>query len=108
MTFTCIVPRVLEGWLAGLIYEGLRKKEVKGSVLIANLSCPILNTLLFMTCIVAFFYNTDYVQGFAATLHAGNPIMFVVLFVGINGIVEILACGFIGTAISKALLHMHR
>ena len=108
MAFTSIVPRVLEGWFTGLIYERLRKREVKGSVFLASLCCPILNTLMYMSCIVLFFYHTDYVQGFAETLHAGNPIMFVILFVGINGIVEIISCGLIGTAISKALLRMHR
>lgn len=108
MTFTCLVPRILEGWLTGLIYQALKKAKAKGAVLIASLCCPILNTLMFMTCIVLFFYNTDYVQGFVTTLHATNPVMFVVLFVGINGVVEILACGLIGTAVSKALLRMKR
>ena len=108
MTFTCLVPRILEGWLTGLIYKGLKKVNAKGAVLISSLCCPILNTLFFMSCIVLFFYHTDYVQGFVETLHAANPVMFVVLFVGINGVVEILACGLIGTAVSKALLRMKR
>lgn len=106
MAFTCLVPRVLEGWLTGLIYQGLKKTRIKGAVLLSSLCCPILNTLFFMSCIVVFFYNTDYVQEFARTLHATNPVTFVVMFVGINGIVEILACGLIGTAVSKALLRM--
>lgn len=30
----------------------------------ASLSCPLLNTLFFMTSLVVVFYNTEYIQGF--------------------------------------------
>jgi uncharacterized membrane protein len=106
MVFTSLVPRILEGWLTGLIYQGLKKVKAKGAVLLSCLCCPILNTLFYMSCIVLFFYKTDYVQGFVETLHASNPITFVALFVGINGVVEILACGLIGTAVAKALIRV--
>ncbi len=68
LAFTCVVPRILEGWLCGLIFCAARKKLANGAYVIASLACPLLNTLLFMSSLVAFFYNTDYVQGLAGSL----------------------------------------
>ncbi len=103
---TCIVARTLMGWLTGLIFQGLRKLKWNTiATYIANLCCPLLNTLFFMSCIVIFFYNTDYIQGFAQALGATNPFTFVLLFVGVNGLVEAVLCFIVGSAISKALLH---
>ena len=42
-------------------------------------------------------------QSFMDTLGVYNPIMFVLAFVGINGLVEAIACFVIATAVSKAL-----
>lgn len=103
---TCIVARTLMGWLTGLIFQGLKKLKWNTiATYIANLCCPLLNTLFFMSCIVIFFYNTDYIQGFAQALGATNPFTFVLLFVGVNGLVEAVLCFIVGSAISKALLH---
>ena len=103
---TCIAARTLMEWLTGLIFQGLRKLKWNTiATYIANLCCPLLNTLFFMSCIVIFFYNTDYIQGFAQALGATNPFTFVLLFVGVNGLVEAVLCFIVGSAISKALLH---
>ncbi|HBJ10752.1 MAG TPA: ECF transporter S component, partial [Ruminococcaceae bacterium] len=59
----------------------------------ASLAAPLLNTVFFMSSLVLFFYRTDYIQGFVSAMGAANPIMFILLFVGINGLVEII-CGF--------------
>lgn len=101
----CIVPRFLMGWLTGCIYQGLKKvkKMRTASVVLANLAGPILNTVLFMGTLVALFYNTEYIQGIAETLGAKNALAFVVAFVGINGVIEALACFVVGSAIAKAL-----
>lgn len=101
----CVVTRTLMGWLTGLIYRAVRRSNSlkKASVVIANLCCPILNTLLFMGVLVLLFYQTEYIRGFAQTLGAANPFTFVVAFVGINGIVEAAACFVAGSAISQAL-----
>ena len=71
--------------------------------MLANLCCPILNTLFFMGTLVLFFYQTDYIQGMAQGMGARNPLIFVLLFVGVNGMVEALACFVAGSAISQAL-----
>jgi uncharacterized membrane protein len=99
---TCILPRVLEGLLCGLIFRAVRKK---GNVayFIGGLSCPVLNTILYMTSLVLFFYNTDYIQGFVETLGVKNPLTFVVAFVGVQGAIEAVVCTVVAAAVGRAL-----
>ena len=57
----CIVARVLEGWITGLIFAALYKSPAKKfSYYVASLACPLLNTFFFMGFLCLFFYNTDY------------------------------------------------
>lgn len=103
--FLCFVPRILDGWLTGLIFVALRKglhsKTV--SYFAASLACPFLNTLFFMTGLVVLFYNTDYIQSFVTALGVSNPFTFVLLFVGINGLVEAIVCFLISGVVSRGL-----
>jgi uncharacterized membrane protein len=106
---TCVAARVLVGLFTGLIYKALRKKTGQNlSIYLASLSCPLLNTVLFMSFLILFFYQTDYIQGIVTVLGAANPFVFVILFVGINGLVEATACFVVGSAILKVLLHIKR
>ena len=91
----CVPTRILAGLLAGLIYKALKAgcKSNIPALLTASLAAPLLNTVFFMSSLVLFFYRTDYIQGFVNAMGAANPIMFILLFVGINGLVEII-CGF--------------
>lgn len=91
----CVPTRILAGLLAGLIYKALNAgcKSNIPALLTASLAAPLLNTVFFMSSLVLFFYRTDYIQGFVSAMGAVNPIMFILLFVGINGLVEII-CGF--------------
>lgn len=91
----CVPTRILAGLLAGLIYKALKtgcKSDIP-ALLTASLAAPLLNTVFFMSSLVLFFYRTDYIQGYVSAMGAANPIMFILLFVGINGLVEII-CGF--------------
>lgn len=102
---TTVVTRTLEGFLTGLIFKGLHsiKGVKKFSYYIASLCCPLLNTLLFMSSLVLFFYNTDYVQAFVTALGAKNPLIFVVLFVGAQGLIEAGICFIVASVVSRAL-----
>lgn len=103
LAFTCLVPRVLEGWLCGLIFAALKPHFKNSSYVVASLACPILNTILFMGSLILFFYRTDYVQNLASSLGAANPIMFIILFVGFQGLIEAIICTLIGSAVSRSL-----
>ena len=102
---TTVVTRTLEGFLTVLIFKGLHsiKGVKKFSYYIASLCCPLLNTLLFMSSLVLFFYNTDYVQAFVTALGAKNPLIFVVLFVGVQGLIEAGICFIVASVVSRAL-----
>lgn len=110
----CVPTRILMGWLCGLIYRVLHTR-LKGtqadivSNIAASLGGALLNTLLFMGLLCLCYYNTPYIQGFASSLHATNVITFVVLFVGIQGLIEAIVCSALGTVISKAVrFALHR
>ena len=102
---TTVVMRVLEGWLTGLIFKALRQSKhlAKASFYIASLACPLLNTLLFMSSLVIFFYNTEYIQGFAQAFGATNPFMFVIAFVGVQGAIEAVICFVVGSILTRTL-----
>ena len=102
---TSIVPRVLEGWLCGLIFAFLydRVRTRKLSFYVASLSCPLLNTLLFMSSLVLFFYRSDYIQEMASGFGVRNPFTFVLAFVGLQGLVEAILCFMIASVVSRTL-----
>ena len=60
-----------------------------------------LNTLFFMGTLILFFWNTEYIQSLNAA--GANALMFVVAFVGINGVVEWIATTIVGGIVSKAV-----
>lgn len=102
----CVVARTLMGWLTGILYQALVKVpplKKNAALVLANLCAPLLNTLLFMSTLVFFFYRTEYVQGIVEKMGVSNPFTFVIAFVGVNGLVEAIVCFVIGSAVSKAL-----
>ncbi len=100
---TCIVPRVLEGLLCGMVFQGIHKVAKNSAYFAASLACPLLNTVFFMGAVVLIFYHTEYIQGFVQTLGVTNPLMFVVAFVGLQGLIEAGVCFLIASAVSRTL-----
>ncbi len=98
----CFVTRVLMGACVGLVYQIMRKlcRSEAVNCFVTSLSAPLLNTLFFMGYIVLAFYHTEYIQGLVSSKGAASPVMFVVLLVGVQGIVEAVVCSITGTAIS--------
>ncbi len=101
----CVVTRVLMGYLAGVIFKAVSKFDRRGNwgYFVGAISAPVLNTLFFMGFLVLAFYNTEYVQGLVSKLGAKNPLMFVILLVGIQGLVEAVTCGVLGGVVVKAV-----
>lgn len=111
IVFTCLVPRLLEGLLTGLIFKGLHglNRMKIPSYYISALCCPLLNTLLFMSSILLFFWKSEYIQNLAASKGTANPVMFVIVLVGIQGLVEAVTCLAIGGAVSQGVSYaLHR
>ncbi len=115
LTFlVCVPTRILMGCLCGLIFRAMDRKlaGTKGdfaSYVVASLSGALLNTLFFMTTLCLCFYHTEYIQGFASALGAGNVLLFIVLFVGVQGLVEAALCTVVGAGVGKGVRHaLHR
>ncbi|MBE6771353.1 MAG: ECF transporter S component [Ruminococcaceae bacterium] len=102
----CFVPRILEGWLTGLIFKGLSAKCKNNSVpcAVSSICCPLINTLLFVGGFILLFGQTDVFASLYGQSTASNIIGFFAWFVGLNGVVEAIAGFVISTAVSKALL----
>lgn len=102
----CVPTRMLAGWLCGLAFKGLNRLDKSNlwSFGAAGLIGALCNTALFMTTLCACFYHTEYIQNIAAALGSSSPLLFVLAFVGINGLIEAAVCFFTGAAIAKAVL----
>lgn len=101
----CVITRTLVGVFTGLIFKGLKKidKTHTISYFVAGLCAPLLNTAMFMGYIVAVFYQIDFIQEKVAALGALNPFMYVILSVGIQGLVEAVTGLIIGGGVAKGV-----
>lgn len=103
--FLCFVPRILEGFLCGLIARLMRRTKLKkAGFYIAGFSCPVLNTILFMGTFVVLFYQTEYVQTLVTSLGVNSPLTFVIALVGIQGLIEAILCGILSGTVSLTLV----
>lgn len=94
----CFVPRIVTGFLCGLIFSGLSRSQ-KCSFLSYPLACaavPVLNTFLFISGYVLLFRNT---------LLAKTAVKTVFLSVlSLNFLIEFSVTFIVGTAVSRILM----
>ena len=100
--------RVLMGILCGYLFRFFRTVDPTKTVcyFLGAISAPLLNTFFFMGYICLVFYKTEYIQNLVAKLGAANPVMFVILLVGVQGLIEAVVCGAVGTVVGKTLSHV--
>ena len=103
----CVVLRTIVGIATGWLFRLIRKVDRTNTIcyFIGGLAAPVFNTLLFMGYIVIVFYQTEFIQNTVAKLGATNPIMFIVLLVGVQGLLEALAGLVLGGSVAKAVAH---
>ena len=101
----CVPTRILMGYLAGVLFKVFIKADKGNTVcyFVGGFMTAFLNTLFFMSILILCFWNTDYIQEINATLGGLNPVLFVVAFVGINGIFEMTSSCIVGGVVSKAV-----
>ncbi len=97
----CHVPRILMGYLCGVIYKALSKAKKGFAVIIASFSAPVLNTFFFITSLMIFFGKSDFIMGMRAGTE--NLIAFLIAFVGLNGIMEIVTTTLIAPPVAIAV-----
>lgn len=102
-----MVPRILMGWLTGLIFQALHRIDRTRSISYgaASLSAALLNTIFFTSFLILLFGNTDFIKSFQGDM---KLIPFIIAFVGINGLVEAVATMIIGGAVSRALIRFRQ
>lgn len=99
----CVVPRVLMGLCAALLFRALCKllpKREKFCCFAGALLTAFLNTVFFMSALVLLFYDLPYVQELAQGMGATNVLMFVVLFVGVQAVIEWALCCLVAGAVT--------
>ena len=87
----CIISRMMAGAAAGIIYDLLRKKTkihigITGAV--TGLCTALLNSIFFMSMLLLFFGDTQYLSSMIGDM---NIILFIFAFVGINVFIEMAA-----------------
>ena len=102
---TTVFARLLCGLLCGLVFYALNKMlhGKKLAYVTAALACPACNTLFFMGFIMLFYFKTDYVQGMCAQHGVANPVALTVAMVGVQGLVELVVCGLVASAVTIPL-----
>ncbi len=104
----CVIPRLLMGLLCGLVFKAL--KGIKKTSLrcgIAGLSGALFNTILFMGFLVGLFGKTDALKDGIAQF-GGNILKFIVVSVGVQGLLEAVICCVVGASVSYALLKFYK
>ena len=99
----CVPTRILAGFLAGVIADLLRKSKQDLAFLAGSVIAPVLNTAFFMGVLCLFFYNMPDIITMRDQLGANSVLMFILLFVGVNGLVEIIAGFLLAFPITKAV-----
>jgi len=97
------VPRLLDGFLVGVIFRACEKKLGKWACFLTGFCTAFLNTAFFMSALVLLFGHTEYVQNL---MNGRDVLAFIVGFVGVNAVVEMvsstLIAGVVGTALYGA------
>ena len=97
----CLVPRVLMGYLCGIIYKALCKVKKGVAVVVASFSAPVINTALFVASLILLFGKTDYIMGMRAGTE--NIWAFLIAFVGLNGLLEIIGTTIVSPPVALAV-----
>ena len=101
----CVVIRGFVGAATGWLFQLFKKLDRHRiwCYFAGGLAAPMLNTILFMGYIVLVFYQTDFIQNLVAIKGAVNPLMFIILVVGIQGLVEWITGCIVSGAVTKAV-----
>ena len=100
----CVVTRTLVGFLCGLIFRAVRKTG-KWSYAIAGASGALLNTILFLGCLMLIFGRVKFSPDQAESLGGLDSVMSTVITIaiGVNCPIEIAVCAIFGSAIGGAV-----
>ena len=95
----CLVKGIAAGWLAGLIYDALSKKNELAAVITAGIVCPVANTGLFIVGMLVFFMST--LESWAS----GQAMLYYLIFglTGINFVIELAVNMVLASGITRII-----
>ncbi len=100
----CFFPRLLMGWLVGIVFKTLRFVRLRfAAYTISSFLGAFFNTGFFMVALLGLFGATDYMLNLQETLGATTLASFVFALVGVNGLLEMAVCLIFGMCISRIL-----
>ncbi|WP_319468756.1 ECF transporter S component [uncultured Trichococcus sp.] len=101
-----VVPRVMVGLVAGLVFHAfLKRKQEKVGMVIAAVLGSLTNTVLVLG-FIALFYGNEYAA--ANDVDPSNLLKVLAGIVATNGVGEAVAAGLIAPFIAKALMKVRR
>jgi len=101
-----VVPRVMVGLVAGLVFHAfLKRKQEKRGMVIAAVLGSLTNTLLVLG-FIALFYGNEYAT--ALNVDPSNLLKVLAGIVATNGVGEAIAAGLIAPFIATALMKVRR
>lgn len=81
----CLLKGAAAGFLAGVCYDAIAKKNDKAAVVVSGIVCPVVNTGLFILGMLVFFFDT--LSGWAS---GQNMLVYIiVVLTGVNFLVEL-------------------
>lgn len=97
----CFVPRILMGFLTGLIYKVVSKASPIAGAIVCSVAAPALNTVLFIGSLMLFFGSSDYIRSFGDSF-----ISIIALLVTWNAVFELVTTGVLGSVISPLIVKL--
>ena len=103
----CVVPRLLMGYLVGLIFLAIRRAGwTKTAYVVASLCGALLNTLFFMSALFLLFGSN---AGFLSFLGAEEVTLGLIgSMIGLNGVLEAAICIPFGFAVERIMRAVNR
>lgn len=85
LVLVCVLKTTVAGYISGLVYEKLEKKNLAAAVITSGIVCPVVNTGLFIVALVIFFNPM-----FLTMAGGENLLVYIVTgLTGINFLVEL-------------------
>ncbi len=95
--FFCLIPRVLVGVMAWLVFKALEGKKI--ACYAASMVGSLTNSVLVLGSIILFFGNSDYIRAF------GDNVFEILMALGlVNAAVEVVVCTVVGGLLGNACL----
>lgn len=110
LTFlACVIPRILEGWLSGLIFRALYKIDRTRlvSFAVSGFTTAAFNTIFFMGGLMLLFWKSfvvGYAEGSGVSGGALTVILFIMGSVVVQAIIEAVICAVVSGAVSKIMI----